>query len=204
MMRAKDNNRLQTESTCFDTVGVAGSTPVEPTILGGVSRVSLAPPILFDQLQLAKFNRSPVQKCGKGVKAPRVLYPTGTCFEDVTQEFVRMIAENRSRFKDPALVMVHGICRMPDGRLYSHAWIERDGEAHFSGIIDGLKSFARAPVGEFDAVYEVQERTRYTADEAMHEALKHDDMPPPWDPRYRALCKDSPLKPVRSEPGRGQ
>lgn len=121
-----------------------------------------------------------------------ILLPTRTCFEDVTLEFISIVSKNRHRYNDTSMAMVHGICLLEDGRPYSHAWIEMDGKAIFSGILRGVKGFAELPVAEFDRIYQVQERTRYSASQAYNTAIRNSDAPPPWERKYLELCNDWP------------
>ena len=118
-----------------------------------------------------------------------ILEPTGTCFEDVTQEFIRLIAEKRSRYTDGTLFMIHGICLLEDGRPYSHAWIELDGLVNFPCILEGEKGFGVTTWDEFTKTFRVQEFTKYTALEAYEIAKKLGDIPPPWESKYRRLCR---------------
>ena len=118
------------------------------------------------------------------------VYPTGTCFEDVTLMFIQMLMEQRERFSRSSFLMVHGICLNADGNKYSHAWIEEGELVWFPAIIRGKKGFGKAKKKEFYRVYKVQCKTRYTAKEAQVTALKHGDAPPPWELKYLKLCKD--------------
>lgn len=119
-----------------------------------------------------------------------VLEPTGTCFEDTTQIFIQMIAADRKLWGDRTFVMVHSICLMPDGTRYSHAWVEHGSRVLFRGIINGEHGHYAATKEEFYKEFQVQETTKYTAEEAMHVALRNGDRPPPWEKKYLALCKD--------------
>lgn len=115
--------------------------------------------------------------------------PTGTCFEDVTWMFIQMLRENPNRLNGE-FWMVHGICLLLSGKRYSHAWIEEDGTTWFSGIMEGKTGFIQTPTDQFYTQFHVQERTRYTAIEARDRALLANNIPPPWEPKYRELCKD--------------
>lgn len=125
------------------------------------------------------------------------LEPTGTCFEDVTQEFIRLLTEDRRRFVNGTLFMIHGICLMEDGEPYSHAWIELDGQVNFPCIADGQKGFAVTTRAEFARVFRVQESTRYTPMECRAMAIKVGDMPPPWESKYRRLCRGALIERMR-------
>ncbi len=119
-----------------------------------------------------------------------VLHPTGTCFEDVTQYFVQLLKENRARFRSGTLFMVHGICLLDDDAPYSHAWVELDDQVHCPVMVQGKKGFAVMHPDRFAELYRVQEFTRYSPKDAFENAAKTNDMPPPWEPKYRNLCRD--------------
>ncbi len=126
------------------------------------------------------------------------ILPTGTCFEDVTHHFIRLLNEDRRRIDDPNFVMVHGICLLENGKAYSHAWIEDGTTVHFPGILvadDGscTKGFAECSRADFHDSHRVQDFTRYTYYQAMRAALDSGDQPPPWEPRYLRLCRDFPF-----------
>jgi hypothetical protein len=121
------------------------------------------------------------------------IYPTGTCFEDISQHFIRSCLSDKSLLiRD--FYMVHGICLMLDGARYSHAWIEDRNEAIFSGRLDAKLQYFKEPIYQFNLRFRVQERTRYTFMEAMKTARTHRDAPPPWEDKYRRLCKGYKLK----------
>lgn len=124
----------------------------------------------------------------EGSAVSHTLLPTGTCFEDVTQEFIRLLQEFRD-YHPERILMVHGICLLEDGEPYAHAWIEIGDEAHFPGILDGQKGFAVATLDEFTRAYRVQECTRYNYNEVLRVAKSLNDMPPPWKSQYRRLCR---------------
>lgn len=146
------------------------------------------------------------------------IYPTGTCFEDVTQMFIKMLGEDMDRVDDPEFCMVHGICLMEDGSQYAHAWIEEGEFAWFSGILNGDEVFCQTLKSEFHSETRVVEFTRYTYWDCARVARQNYDMPPPWEHRYRRLCKDfkkgdehgsngteqGPLAPTRSIEGEGR
>lgn len=122
------------------------------------------------------------------------VHPTGTCFEDCSFFFVHLMKEDRTRMDRPDFVLVHGICLLENGKEYSHAWIEEGPQVHCPGIIgeEGKmeRGFLTVEKKHFYYKYQVQECTRYTFYEAIRVASKHKDMPPPWELRYRRLCRD--------------
>ena len=117
------------------------------------------------------------------------IHPTGTCFEDVTLEFIKMIGEDIKRM-DSDFYMVHSICIMPDGKEYAHAWIEEGDLTWFPGLFNGEKGFAQCLTTEFYETYNVKEFTRYNFHDVTRVAHEHDDRPPPWELKYLKLCKD--------------
>lgn len=118
------------------------------------------------------------------------LHPTGTCFEDVTMFFAKLIQEDKTRIIQPNFCMVHGICKMPDGKKFSHAWVEDGKEVWFSGILRGNKGFALTTRRDFYKKYRVQEFTRYNFRDLMELSKTVGNAPPPWEEKYRRLCKD--------------
>lgn len=122
------------------------------------------------------------------------IHPTGTCFEDVTMQFAERIRDDK-RLLVSDFFMVHGICLFPDGRPYSHAWIEEGDKVWFPGIFSKLgKGFGLTSVEEFYREYRVQERTRYNFRDLLEIGARLGNEPPPWEERYRVLCRD--YKPV--------
>lgn len=118
------------------------------------------------------------------------VHPTGTCFEDVTMGFAEKIREDKRRILG-GFYMVHGICLFPDGRKYSHAWIEVGEEsAWFPGIVDGEKVFLEAPLEEFRKLFRVQEFTRYDFKALLEVGKRVGNVPPPWEEKYLKLCRD--------------
>jgi AP2-like factor (euAP2 lineage) len=67
-MKINDINNMSSKVSHLDTVGVAGSIPVEPTISEGVSVGYGAPSFHFDPSKSAPITHSPAQKCEPGVK----------------------------------------------------------------------------------------------------------------------------------------
>ena len=117
------------------------------------------------------------------------ILPTGTCFEDTTWFFIQEGIKYK-RNQDPMWLLVHGICHHEDGRPYSHAWIEHLDKVWFSGIVDGETVFLKASQSEFYREFKVTETTKYTWTQAVEADRCNRGMPPPWEPKYRRLCKD--------------
>lgn len=120
------------------------------------------------------------------------IYPTGTCFEDVTEylnwkfESCRTIEE---AFALP-LLMVHAIVQPnPEKGPFSHAWIEEDGKVIGFGIINGEKTGVVYEKLEFYNIFRPIEMTRYTVEEGYWAEKKAGTFPP-WEEKYRRLCRD--------------
>ena len=122
------------------------------------------------------------------------IFPTHQCFDDVLDHQAELAQ------RDPVTAarqfIVHGICLAPEGEHagepFAHAWVEDDEESRVSeaGILNGEKIWWSADRDEWYAALRVQERTRYTLDQAriLNWQTAHYG---PWVPKYRALCKSS-------------
>lgn len=128
---------------------------------------------------------------------------TGECFEDCTLKFSEMIRDRRHRM-NPSFFLVHGILRRKDGTRFSHAWLELDGKVIESAYAeDGEKMALVEPAEDF--YKRVERSTRYTWENVLRVAAAHGDIPPPWDPEYRALCSViHPVKPKDPQTIRAQ
>lgn len=113
------------------------------------------------------------------------VYPTHTCFDDALDLIEAMVLNDRREIDK--LMLAHGICLMPDGKPYAHAWVERDGECLFDGLIEGARYTFRADKAEYYAGMKVQEVTHYTVEEAWIENSQSNHFGP-WKPEYAALC----------------
>ena len=120
------------------------------------------------------------------------ILPTHDCFEDATQIIFKLLQEDKSKFTNPNIFLVHAICLKEDGSKYSHAWIEVEGDVWFSGILDEQKVYLQATKKEFYENFRVVEETKYTLQEACLVAKAHNDIPPPWEHKYQKLCKNYP------------
>jgi len=58
----------------------------------------------------------------------------------------------------------------------------------------GEKLAVVQPVEDFHRKMEVQQFTRYTWQDAFKAALEHDDIPPPWEEKYKRLTRDGQKK----------
>lgn len=120
------------------------------------------------------------------------IHPTGTCFEDMTWYFARRIRDNRALMYDEMFVLVHGICgpNKDVTKEYSHAWVEHGDLAFFSGVVSGEKIIAEALRESFLREFRVIDSTRYTFAALRSLSATNGDQPPPWEEKYRRLCKD--------------
>lgn len=118
------------------------------------------------------------------------LYPTGTCFEDVTQYFAQLVREDNRRMESPNFFTVHGICIMSDGTLYSHAWVEENGHVWFPAIFNGERGFAETTVDDFYKEFKVQDCTKYSFFDLVKMSMKTPRAKPPYEEKYRRLCHD--------------
>lgn len=119
------------------------------------------------------------------------ILPTNTCFDDVldhqsaVHRLIPLIVERQ--------FIVHGILLAPEGphqdEPFAHAWVEDDVESRVyqSGIIDGQKIWWSADRTEWESKMRVQQRTRYTFEQALllNYVSNHFG---PWEPAYRHLC----------------
>jgi hypothetical protein len=125
--------------------------------------------------------------------------PTGTCFEDVTWHFIQTcLRDNRALAADATYRMVHGICHKDGGEPYSHAWIEHGDKVWFSGLLeDYAQVWCKAALADFYAEFKVTDTTKYTFWQAVAADQGNKGTPPPWEPRYRRLCKDYKEEPSK-------
>lgn len=86
--------------------------------------------------------------------------------------------------------MVHGICLMPDGKPYAHAWVEEGNMTWNPCILDGEKGFAQSTIKDFYKLFQVQDFTRYNFDALFKLSAEIGHAPPPWEDKYRRLCRD--------------
>lgn len=119
------------------------------------------------------------------------ILPTGECFEDCTWKFTQMLRDPKHR-DNPRFFLVHGICLMSNGEPYSHAWLELDGRAIQSGIREDTREKVAVvmEIEEYHKRMRVQEFTRYSWLDVIRTAMAHNDEPPPWEERYKALTRE--------------
>jgi len=115
----------------------------------------------------------------------KILFPTHSCFDDAMDLIEAWVTAEPPEYH--RLVLVHGICSMPDGEPYAHAWVERGDECFFMGVLNGQRQAMRAEKGVFYPKFEVGETTRYTVAEAIAENARSNHYGP-WRPEYVALC----------------
>ena len=129
------------------------------------------------------------------LKGEVTIRPTGTCFTDALEFIEKAAAENPEVFatkRADRIRLVHGICLMPDGRPYSHAWVEELGQVWFSGTIEGVgKVYAETTREAFHHEFQVQEFTAYTMEETLRLNYESGHYGP-WEQKYRVLCRDYP------------
>lgn len=124
------------------------------------------------------------------------IHPTGHCFDDAL-DFIDLVVKNKKDFDECAFLVVHSICRMPDGTRYAHAWVEnaKTDVCIFKGIYKGVAMYLQADRKEFYENYEVQEVTKYTLKQACLENLRSNTFGP-WEEKYLALTKQGKLQKV--------
>ena len=120
-----------------------------------------------------------------------IVYPTHTCFDDALDMLCEAIKANPGSAHSDELKLVHGICVAPDGKKYSHAWVESDRRiAWFAGVVDGKKTQLAAPIEEYYIEINVVETTKYTPRQAWEENYRHANYGP-WLEKYKRLCNES-------------
>jgi len=122
----------------------------------------------------------------------QLIYPTGQCFDDAIELLVSLLTEEHV---PPAqLKLVHAICLMPgEASRFAHAWVERDGECLFVGIYQGERVRCTTDRALYYRKLRVQERTKYTPQQAAHESARTSSCGP-WKQRYLALTHDAPAR----------
>lgn len=117
--------------------------------------------------------------------------PTFHCFDDAL-DYPELVIKNRHELHKSTLLVVHGICLMPDdGRPYAHAWVEnpKKGECIFKGIIGKEEAYLFADKADFYKEMQVQETTKYTVKQACIENMKHETFGP-WEEKYLKLTSN--------------
>lgn len=114
------------------------------------------------------------------------VYPTHTCFDDALELYMLFVQNPRAE-----VYLVHGICKKEDGDLYAHAWVERNGECYFAGIIDGAKrGFTASLPAFYEKLNVTSDVTKYTLENILQFEDLHDRKSGPWEPRYLELTRE--------------
>jgi hypothetical protein len=114
------------------------------------------------------------------------IHPTHQCFDDAVEIIGREIREDAAQWQ--TLFVVHGICTMPDGLVYAHAWVERNDTCVFQGLGHGtLPVIVEAEKESFYEYFKVKDFTRYTIDQVLCLGLTLGNTGP-WESKYRKLC----------------
>jgi hypothetical protein len=121
------------------------------------------------------------------------LHPTHSCFDDAFELIEQLIIKNqqhRDELKNE-LVLVHAICKMPDGKLYAHAWVEdaKKDTCLFRGIMEGQSDYYMADRKEYYEHIMPKEITKYTVLAAIEYNKKFGTLGP-WKSVYKALCRN--------------
>lgn len=112
------------------------------------------------------------------------LAPTHTCFDDAL-DFVEMVAKNpRTIVED--YVIVHAICRAPDGNAFAHAWVEHRNRVFHGCMFDGERCYLEMLRTQFQLAYRPLDATRYGIEAALAHNARSGHYGP-WEPRYRDL-----------------
>jgi hypothetical protein len=115
--------------------------------------------------------------------------PTNQCFDDALDLLSYIVkkkwAEGKHLGEDWKLV--HAICKAEGGE-FAHAWCERDGKTVVTAfMIDGKHTYVEIGRRDYYRLFQPQEMTRYTVDEAMLANLRTNNFGP-WEQRYREAC----------------
>lgn len=117
------------------------------------------------------------------------LMPTHTCFDDALDLLCEFWRE-RPDIRDD-LRLVHAICRLPGGDLFSHAWLEdiATEQVMFVSLLEADRGVFAADRNEWYADIHVQACTLYTLRDALWHNARSGHFGP-WEYRYRRLCRD--------------
>jgi hypothetical protein len=125
------------------------------------------------------------------------LFPTHECFNDAF-ELINEIILNNPLDKDDLkheLILVHAICKMPEGRFYAHAWVEdkKKNTCMFKGILEGEADYFAADIKEYYEHIMPQEIVKYSVMEAIEQNIKSGNLGP-WKSHIKALCRNITIK----------
>lgn len=120
------------------------------------------------------------------------IVPTHSCFDDAVEFFhsAEIGPEDVHRFR-----VVHAICKgHAQGTLYAHAWVEQNHSVVWqAGTVreTGEGIYFALPRTDFYRLYGVQDCSCYTVEQldVMLGVYRNNG---PWEPRYVALCNDTP------------
>lgn len=127
------------------------------------------------------------------------LLPTHSCFDD-TFELLEGLARSllaaglsieqiQARLNE--LTLFHGLCLMPSGDLYAHAWIREREHVIQAAILDGKRVYYKLTTEEFERCWSpTADVTAYSTLEASRENIRFGTQGP-WLDRYREHCGPS-------------
>lgn len=116
-----------------------------------------------------------------------IVKPTHSCFDDALDYIYDTCSLDPSRMH--SMVLVHGICQSENNEPYAHAWVEEKGEAHFFGIVKGVRMLFMVPLDEFLEKFQVVECKRYSVPQAIRLNAYYKNYGP-WIEKYRRLCRN--------------
>ena len=113
-----------------------------------------------------------------------VLRPTGTCFDDMSALFGKLIADGEKN-----LFLCHGIMTLDNGDLFSHAWLEQgESKVIFTALYNGETVMVDANKKEYLQKSGLVKKTRYSLEKAAIASRLTGGLSGPWRPEYQALC----------------
>jgi hypothetical protein len=123
------------------------------------------------------------------------IYPTHTCFDDAIEYLTHTVKSVGPKTVHAHYSLVHGICLHPDGRPYSHAWVERTTASHRTLCIGIGRLESGEPVAyegakeEYYDNFQVQKTYKYTIKEMIKHNYEHGTYGP-WLPELLQLCRN--------------
>lgn len=119
------------------------------------------------------------------------IYPTGTCFDDAMDWFMKNYKDKNN------LLLVHAICEKDDGELYSHAWCEHDNQAFGFGLIEheGEQVFCCycTDIKDYYDYFKVKKKSKYDITKVLLNNVLYKTYGP-WRQEYLELCHDRKKK----------
>jgi hypothetical protein len=112
------------------------------------------------------------------------IYPTHHCFDDALDYIDVLVKQDDSVLKSSDYYVVHGMCRMPDGRPYVHAWVEHGDEAIGCGLVEGQKVYYVSSRSDFYKHFGTTEMNKYTIIEAARHNIRTGNYGP-WEQHYK-------------------